>query len=570
LTILHAQDIIGFSQLARKTTMRLRDLLILIVLTALFFGIFLGSRPLSVPDEGRYVEIPREMVVTGDYLTPRLNGVKYFEKPPLFYWFEACVIKLFGLNEWSVRLGPSFFALFGCLAVYYAGTRMFGRLTGLLSACVLATSILYYALSRLISLDMPVSVLLTASLLSFLLGTREPAGATRRLFFWGFYAFAALATLTKGLIGIVFPGMIIFAWMLIMNEWRILRSMYLPSGLALFLLIAAPWHILVSRANPEFFDFYFIREHFQRYLTKVHHHYKPAWFYAPILIGGMFPWSVFLVQAVRHAVPPNSWKERKNYAPEIFLLLWALFIFLFFSASSSKLIPYLLPVLPPLALLIGKYLADGWDRNDLWGFGAGKIAYSVITAVLAIGLFIVHRYVPALNTFGMTVVCWTMGAWIVLGSIAVWSTRSRDTVNRVVFHILLAFSVFFIAGSALAPKLDTRSLKPFAQVLKPLLRPGDEIMHYRNYYQDLPVYLERRMTQVEWKGELEFGTTIEDVSGWMIDEAELWKRWQGPARIFLVAGTKDADAVRKKQTRPFFLIAQNKNTVILSNKEANP
>ena len=547
--------------------MRLRDLILLTVLITLFFGLFLGSRPLSVPDEGRYVEIPREMVVTGDYLTPRLNGVKYFEKPPLFYWFEAFFVKLFGLSEWSVRLGPALFALFGCVAVYYAGARMFGRMAGLLSASVLATSILYYALSRLISLDMPVSVLLTASLLSFLLGTREPEGATRRLFFWGFYAFAALATMTKGLIGIFIPGMIVFAWMLIMNEWRILRSMHLPSGLALFLLIAAPWHILVNRANPEFFDFYFIREHFQRYLTKVHHHYKPAWFYIPVLVGGIFPWSVFLFQAVRHGVPPNSWKERKNYTSEIFLLLWALLIFLFFSASSSKLIPYLLPVLPPLALLIGKYLADGWERNALWGFGGGRISYAVITGALAIGLFIVHRYVPALNTSGMTVVCWTVGGWLLMGCIAVWTSRGRDTVNRVVIHIVLAFSVFFIAGSAIAPQLDTRSLKPFARVLKPILRPGDEVAHYRNYYQDLPVYLERRMTLVNWRGELDFGMTIEDVSDWMINEAELWKRWQGPARIFLVAGTKDADAVRTIQKGPFFLIAQNKNTVILSNKE---
>ena len=346
--------------------------------------------------------------------------------------------------------------------------------------------------------------------------------------------------------------------------------MHLPSGLVLFFLIAAPWHILVNRANPEFFDFYFIREHFQRYLTKVHHHYKPAWFYIPILVGGMFPWSIFLMQAVRHAVPPGSWKERKNYSSEIFLLLWALLIFLFFSASSSKLIPYLLPVLPPLALLIGKYLADGWDRSDLWGFRAGKIAFSVISAALAIGLFIVHRYVPALNTSGMTVVCWTVGAWIALGSIAVWTSRGRDAVKRVVFHIILAFSVFFIAGSALAPELDTRSLKPFAGILKPILLPGDEIMHFQNYYQDLPVYLERRMTLVAWSGELDFGKSIEDTSGWMIDVTEFWKRWRGPGRIFLVAGTRDADALRAAQDAPFFLIAQNKNTVILSNTEVKP
>ncbi|MEK6743782.1 MAG: glycosyltransferase family 39 protein [Nitrospirota bacterium] len=551
--------------------MRLRDLIILIALTALFFGLFLGSRPLSVPDEGRYVEIPREMVVTGDYLTPRLNGVKYFEKPPLFYWFEAVLVKLLGLSEWSVRLGPALFALFGCFTVYYAGSRMFGRRTGLLSAIVLATSVLYYALSRLITLDMPVAVLLTASLLSFLLGTREPEGATRRLFFWGFYACAALATMTKGLIGIVFPGMIIFAWMLIMHEWRILRSMHLFSGLVLFSLIAAPWHILVNRANPEFFDFYFIREHFQRYLTKVHHHYKPFWFYVPVLLLGLFPWSAFLVQAVKQSLP-SSWKERHQHKESIFLLLWAGLILLFFSASSSKLIPYLLPVLPPLALLVGKYLADSWDKTDTAGFRIGTIMFSIICAMLGAGLVALPSYVPEAGSPGLRLILYTMAVWLVMASIAAltnWS-RQKDAVKRTVPAIVITISVLFIMVSAISPVFDTRSLKPFAQVLKPLLRPGDEIAHYRNYYQDLPVYLERRMTLVDWKGELDFGMTIEDVSGWMIDEEELWKRWRGPNRIFLLSGIRDADAMRKVPNRPFFLIAQNKNTVILSNQEVKP
>src|SRR5574337_68433 len=145
----------------------LRDLVLLTVLIGALFGIMLGNRPLSVPDEGRYVEIPREMATTGDYLTPRLNGIKYFEKPVLFYWLEAFSIRLFGLDESGLRLWPALFALFGCLAVYAAGKRLFGRRAGFLAAIVLSTSVLYYALSRVIILDMPVSVLLTVSMLSF-------------------------------------------------------------------------------------------------------------------------------------------------------------------------------------------------------------------------------------------------------------------------------------------------------------------------------------------------------------------------------------------------------------------
>ena len=255
---------------AAKQTGRLemRDLIILTVLICILFTFMLENRPLSVPDEGRYVEIPREMVASGNYLTPRLNYVKYFEKPVLFYWLEAFSIKLFGLNEFTLRLWPALFALFGCLAVAVAGARLFGRMTGLLSAAVLATSLLYYGLGRAIILDMPVSILLTLALLSFLVGTHEAPGLKRRLYLWGFYAFAALAVLTKGLIGIFIPAMVIGAWILLLGEWRMLKTLYIPSGLALFLLIAAPWHIMVDRANPEFFQFYFIHEHFQRYLDQ--------------------------------------------------------------------------------------------------------------------------------------------------------------------------------------------------------------------------------------------------------------------------------------------------------------
>ena len=357
----------------------MRDLMILTVLICLFFTFMLGNRPLSVPDEGRYVEISREMAATGNYLTPRLNSVKYFEKPVFFYWLEALSINLFGLNEFTLRLWPALFALFGCLAVAVAGARLFGRLTGLLGATVLATSLLYYGFSRAIILDMPVSILLTLALLSFLMGTHEAPGLKRRLYLWVFYAFAALAVLTKGLIGIFIPGMVIGAWILLLGEWRMLKTLYIPSGLALFLLIAAPWHIMVGRANPEFYQFYFIHEHFQRYLTKVHGRYKPFWYFMPIVLLGLFPWSAFLVQAIKHNLP-STWRERHEHRDALFLMLWAGLVFLFFSSSSSKLAPYILPVFPPLALLVGRYLAAAWDSRDFPGLRTG---YSISPGRLA-------------------------------------------------------------------------------------------------------------------------------------------------------------------------------------------
>jgi 4-amino-4-deoxy-L-arabinose transferase-like glycosyltransferase len=516
----------------------LRDVLALTLIIGILFALFLGSRPLSVPDEGRYAEIPREMVVTHDWLTPRLNGVKYFEKPPLVYWFTALSIKLFVLSEWSIRLAPGLFALLGCLSLYVTGATLFGRRAGILSAIVLATSVLYYALSRTLILDMPVTALITFSLCSFLIALRQPVGWKRRALLYFFYAGCGLTMLTKGLIGIVIPGMIIFIWMLVMNQWSILRLLYLPSGSILFLLIAAPWHILVQRANPEFFNFYFIHEHFQRYLTKVHGRYKPFWYFIPVLAGGLFPWSAFLVQGVRRALP-RSWKDRHLHRETVFLLLWAGLIFLFFSASSSKLAPYILPVFPPLALIIGKYLADAWEQGPIPGFHGAYVGLAILAPALAAALALLPRFRPEIDPAMFRPYATALIIILLAGVAVTWLQKIRHGVQRSLAALIAATSLFLIAANTAMPHLDTRSMKDEVQLLKPMIGPGDEVMSYRTYYQDLPVYLERTITVVEWTGEMNFGTTVEDTSGWMIKEDEFRRRWNGPNRVFLVTNQEN-------------------------------
>ena len=544
----------------------LRDLVILTVLIAVFFGFMIGNRPLSVPDEGRYVEIPREMVETGNYLTPRLNGVKYFEKPVLFYWLEALSIKIFGLHESTLRLWPAVFALFGCLSVYVAGRRLFGRRSGIAATIVLATSILYYSLSRAIILDMPVSVLLTVALLSFLIGMHEVPGLRRRLFLWSFYFFCALAVLTKGLIGIVIPGMIIGAWIVILGEWRVLKTIYLPSGLALFLLIAAPWHILVIRANPEFFHFYFIQEHFLRYLTKMHGRYHPAWFFIPIILVGLFPWSAFLMQAVKHSLPA-TWRERHEHRDALFLMLWAGLVFLFFTASDSKLVPYILPVFPPLALLIGRYLADAWDSKEFPGL---RLGYHILlaAALLLAGAFLVAPYVaPTENIRALGEYSYLLAITLAVGAGLAW-VLERSRGFRPSFIAVVAMSVLFLLEvNAAAPRVQDNSIKVLAMTLKPLLKPGDEVASYATYYQDLPVYLGKRIIVVGWKGELEFGTQVEDTTQWMMDPDAFWKRWQGPETLFMVTEKDTYEAMRQNPQLKLFPIAEDQNNIVLSNRE---
>jgi len=551
--------------------LEMRDLMILTVLTCLFFTFMLGNRPLSVPDEGRYVEISREMAATGNYLTPRLNSVKYFEKPVFFYWLEAFSINLFGLNEFTLRLWPALFALFGCLAIAVAGARLFGRLTGLLGATVLATSLLYYGLSRAIILDMPVSILLTLALLSFLMGTHEAPGLKRRLYLWVFYSFAALAVLTKGLIGIFIPGMVIGAWILLLGEWRMLKTLYIPSGLALFLLIAAPWHIMVGRANPEFYQFYFIHEHFQRFLTKVHGRYKPFWYFMPIVLLGLFPWSAFLVQAIKHNLP-SSWRERHEHRDALFLMLWAGLVFLFFSSSGSKLAPYILPVFPPLALLVGRYLAAAWDSRDFPGLRTGYSIFLVASLLLAAAFLGLPYYwpIPAqaqiLGVYG-----YSIASTLAIGGATAWGLARYRNLGWAVVALAITSVLFLMQINAVAPRVDAKSVKHLAIELKARLKPGDEVASYHEYYQDLPVYLEQRITVVDWGGELNFGNSVEDTKAWMIDGDTFWQRWQGPATMYVLTRIEEYETLKQlKPSLPLFPIAQDRRNIVLSNREVKP
>jgi 4-amino-4-deoxy-L-arabinose transferase-like glycosyltransferase len=341
-----------------------RDLLFLTLLIGGAFLLFLGYRALSVPDEGRYVEIPREMVVTGDWLTPRLNGVKYFEKPPMFYWLEAMALELAGRSEFALRLWPVLVGLGGCLAVYIAGRSLWTRRAGVLAAGTMATSVLYFAMSRFILLDMAVTFFLTVTFVSFILGVRQKPGRARDRLMYLMYAAAAGAVLTKGLIGIVLPGMTIFAWLAITGRWSELRYVQLLAGTLLFLFLAVPWHIAVGDKNPEFLWFYFVHEHYLRFTTSEHGRGQPFWFFAAILFVGWLPWCTFLPSAIIDAVRA-WWRDRAGREGELYVLLWFALPFLFFSASHSKLIPYALPFFPPLALLLGRWLDRMMDlRTD--------------------------------------------------------------------------------------------------------------------------------------------------------------------------------------------------------------
>lgn len=527
----------------------LRDLLLLtLVFGGLFFS-FLGNRPLAAPDEGRYVEIPREMAETGDYVTPRLNGLKYFEKPPLMYWLQTLPIKAFGIKEWAMRLPLAILALLGCLMTYLFTRRLWGRTEGFWSATFLGSSLLYTVLGRLITLDLGVSFFLTGMLFSFICAVEDLKN--RRWWMWASAAMAAGAVLTKGLIGLVIPGAIVFFWLLLTNRWSLLKELYLPSNIGLFVLLAAPWHILASLKNPGFFDFYFIHEHFERYLTTVHRRHQPLWFFLPIILLGFFPWTSFLFRGLKNAFP-KSLKACRENSKTLFFLLWALVPFVFFSLSNSKLIPYILPIFPALAVLCALKIPE--HLSNIRGLRGEIFGYSAFCFLIVLGItFGLLKAEPELKVILRThlmILYTVLGASAVLLPVLRLLKGPRPALWGTLISGLTVLMVF-IQAAPLVPRL---TIKPLADRFLAIMPQGTKVFTYITYYQDLPPYLNRTVQVVNWYGELKFGSEAEPNQQQIITTSDFKEAWiQAPWACVFVRQDKYNDLIQHPWFTPTLL-----------------
>jgi 4-amino-4-deoxy-L-arabinose transferase-like glycosyltransferase len=341
--------------------------LLLLCSVVFFYG--LGRLPFIGPDEPRYAEVAREMYISGDWVTPRLGGIKWFEKPALTYWLLAVGFALFGENEFGPRFAVAVVATFGALLLYFFGRRARSARFGYLSAAALVTCGLWPGFARGVTFDLALAVAIEVALLSFFLweSKESRAGADR---LWYVFCFAlGLATLAKGLVGVALPAMIVAPYLILTGGWRLLlRPRLIIVGALILIATAAVWYAPVIAMNGrEFIDEFFIGHHFQRYLSNKYRHPQPFYFFTLVAVAGSFPWSFFLVSSVgRTLIRP--WLGQRSGKPkadppdrlQIFLLLWIAAPVIFFSFSGSKLPGYILPIFPAVALLIGGELERWW------------------------------------------------------------------------------------------------------------------------------------------------------------------------------------------------------------------
>ena len=522
-------------------------------------------RDLFHPDEGRYAEIPREMVLSGDWVTPRLNDLKYFEKPPLQYWATAAAYIAFGQSEWSVRLWPALLGFLCVATVLVVGKALFDLRTGMHAALILASSLLFMLYAQVVTLDMGLTFFMTAGLSCFLLAMR--AGLTirqERIWISCAWALAALAVLSKGLIGVVLPGLTLLAYAAIYRDWRLLRAPLWPPAIAIFLAIVIPWFALVQLRNPEFFDFFFIGEHIERFALAGHHRPGSWYYFLPIVLLGMMPWTSVVLAAVPLALRRVQKGNNRIYIDRFFVL-WVVVIVGFFSLSSSKLPGYVLPTFPVLALLAARWTAQveppQLRPHLIPGFVIASLTLLVLAAINPLTAYFprLADIRPLLPTFAIA------GMLSSLSYVAARLLINRGQITQAFAVIslagVIAMQILQVGTQDVAQQYSTKELINTARAKFGEFDPSAAFFSVGVYDQTLPLNLSRTVTLVAYTDEFSLGLRIEPRKGIStIDEFR--QTWRETAHGYAVMSWRQYEDEITAGT-PMHLMARDPRLVLV-------
>jgi 4-amino-4-deoxy-L-arabinose transferase-like glycosyltransferase len=503
--------------------------LAILAATYVFFFYNLGTYSLKEPDEGRYAEIPREMVETGDYVVPHLDYFRYFEKPPLLYWMTALSFKAFGLSEWSFRMPNAFVALLCVVITYLFAARWFGDKTALLSSLIMVSSFGFFAMAHIVTIDMLFAVLLFISLLCFYEFYRRE----KILFLYLFFAVLAFAVLAKGPVALILLGGTIILFLITERKVSFLKKMTSVKGMLLFFLIAAPWFIAICLRESEFFHFFFIDQHILRFLTTKHGRSGPIYYFIPVLFGGLFPWSIFLPRAV-----VRFWRVKELRL----FFIWSAVVFSFFSVSGSKLPPYILPVFPALSIILGYLFEAEWRQRIQEN--REIIVYTVFfccvtLAGFAYGVEAIDRYLSAIPDIG-SVIRDTRGflfglSILSLVILAVLVFKKMRTYGSL-FFVLGGFSLSVVMGLMLNAHVidDLNTTKALAQTINTSKTDSSIVVDYASLDQTLPFYIRGRAYLAAYAGELEMGSKYPDAKAFFLSEDEMARLFRSDKDVWVV------------------------------------
>lgn len=541
------------------------------VCLSLYFA-FLGRGDLAGQSEGNYAEIPREMLESGDWVIPRLNYVPYLEKPPLFYWATALAYKAFGANAFSARFWSAFPALLLVLSVFAFLRKFRDEETALFSALILAASGGMIAMARISYMDMLLCLCTAWTFLSFYMAEDAPEGARKKLWYSAFFALLGLAVLTKGLIGIVLPGMGIFFYLTAQKRWAEVKRIPWILGIAIFLAIALPWHLFAGVKNDKFFWFYFINEHWLRFLGKrlPKDYYEGPFYYQTLRVLLLFlPWS-FLLPLLFVRKVKEFFSDRLN----CFLACWFVAFLFFYTISKAKANYYMMPGMPALAMLMGLALKDRvWN----WASGKGWVVLTGLLLVAAMGVcatLSVFPY-PFLKKLAP-------GAYpYLLGSAFILTTTLFLCFGAALRNKWKASFGFLIAGITLGslPLFAHEQIFERRGSVQPLVRliqanqDPDTMVALRGTFEKnslLAFYLGKRLAiiseQGDVGGDLDFGARFPEHKPHFIQWQDFLRKFGGKEKILYIT-YKDADTGELSGNHPtrYYLVARTADRLLIAN-----
>lgn len=520
----------------------IRNGVVLLVLGYLIVYILpLGVRPLVVPDETRYGQMGLEILDSGDWVVPHLNGLRYFEKPILGHWAHAISLKVLGKNAFAIRL-PSALAAGATAVLLLILVRQVWGCTplALLSAGFFLTCIEVYIVGTICVLDSLLALFVTGAMVAFFFAYRTHTVSRKRLYAMLFGLCCGLAFLTKGLVGVVVPGVAIVPFLIWQRRTRqVFRHLWL--AVVTFLVTVIPWLILIQQREPDFWHYFFWVEHVERFLKpSTGQHPEPFWYFIPALVGGCFPWTLLLFPAGLGLRRVDDSQGLLEYAA-----CWLVFPFLFFSVCSGKLATYILPCFVPLALLLSKGLWSYCSGAGMHFKGAlrnGVILFIVLTIGLAI-----TQLLPQASKIYASSETWKWLGFMAGGLVFVGcfflAGRAKSASRQLLFCVLAPVTLMSIGSFLLPVQLRDRKM-PGEFLLKnmPRLQAADILFADEVLSPTLCWYGQRNDVFVLGeKGELEYGLSYSDARHRFlkIEEFETFLRDHSDTRVVVLTRTRD-------------------------------
>lgn len=477
------------------------------LLVVSFFVLMFGNEVVSLthPDEVFYAQTAKEMIHYKSWMTPYIFDAPQFEKPVLFYWLLIAAFKCFGVGAFAARFWPAAFGILGVIVTYWVAFMLFkNKKTALFSGIVLCTSLIYLILSRAVLTDMVFSIFVILALAFFVYGYLNQRKRDAAIIL--FFVFCALAVLTKGLLGIVFPFGIILVFLLFQKEWDYFKTWGTLAGIILFAVIAIPWHVLMLQLyGHRFVDEYWFNDHLRRVLEAEHAKSNTWYFYLFTLFTGMFPWSFFLIPAVyvisKKAPLRNSLRD---YTGLKFLLIWIVTVYVIVQSAQSKLASYILPAFPAMAVIIGYYFTQILEgAGSLYALKSMRIiSYGIagLLGVSSIGSLIFARNYSQMIPHPQPVTI-LVGSALVCSFLIVQSMRRRQYIKTIfsISCIPIVLVIFLMAGHAYAEPWV--SCKIITEALNRIdLKDNSMILSSKFYLRGVRFYTDRKTAVLDING----------------------------------------------------------------------